>query len=401
MRKVLIVAEYFPPAGAVGTFRVTKFAKYLREFGWEPVVLTLQQECYAETNWPIDHSLVKDIPAGMSLYRTPLWKSTLFNDPGVRWLPPLFFRISSVIREECPTLLYVTGNPFIPLIVAPVVKFFYGLNYIVDLRDPWKLALPIQTIRGVKTRCIRALNNILEPLVIKHASKIICVSDQMCEEYRKEYSQLSPNNFSVITNGYDPSDFESIPPIKFPQFTIVYTGKFHTGESFRDPTCFFHALKELERRDIKVRFIHVGEKDPEVIRIAVNSGVAESCTFVGQCPYREAIGYAKGADLLLLIGGGQKTEQTGKIFDYLGCNRPILALAKKDSGIGDVVISTSSAIMVKNNDSSSIAKAIETHYLTGFSGDIKAGDFLKYHRRVLTSELARILDQVAGALAIH
>ncbi|OPY79862.1 MAG: Glycosyl transferases group 1 [Syntrophorhabdus sp. PtaU1.Bin153] len=394
MRKVLIIAEYFPPAGAVGTFRVTKFVKYLREFGWEPVILTLREECYIETKWPLDQSLMKDIPEGISVYRTSLWKSALFKDPGIRWIPPLFAGISSVIRKERPTLLYITGNPFWPMIVAPTVKFFHRLNYVVDLRDPWKLAQPIKPLRGYKARSVSLINRILEPIVIKHASKTICVSEQMCQEYRHEYSDLSPNHFAVITNGYDPDDFSSVRPKKFNEFTIVYAGKFLTGESFRDPTQFFCALRKLLDRNFNVHFVHVGQRDAEVMRAAARAGIKTQCDFVGQLPYKETISYTKGADLLLLIGGGQRTEQTGKIFDYMGCERPILALASKDSGIGDVARDASNITILENNDDfGAITGAIEAYYTGGQNGSTKSGGSTKYHRRVLTSKLAKVLDQ--------
>ena len=39
-RKVLVIASRFPPVASVGAIRIRKFAKYLREFGWEPIVIT-------------------------------------------------------------------------------------------------------------------------------------------------------------------------------------------------------------------------------------------------------------------------------------------------------------------------------------------------------------------------
>src|SRR3954468_21374178 len=39
MRRVLIVAYYFPPIGGIGSIRLARFAEYLPQFGWEPLVL--------------------------------------------------------------------------------------------------------------------------------------------------------------------------------------------------------------------------------------------------------------------------------------------------------------------------------------------------------------------------
>ena len=46
MRRLLVVAYYFPPMGMSGVQRVAKFVKYLPEFGWEPVVLTVEPGGY-------------------------------------------------------------------------------------------------------------------------------------------------------------------------------------------------------------------------------------------------------------------------------------------------------------------------------------------------------------------
>src|SRR5512133_3782369 len=68
MRKVLIITYYWPPSGGAGVQRWLKFVKYLREFGWEPVVYTPENPEYPET----DPSLEKDIPAGLEVIRQPI-----------------------------------------------------------------------------------------------------------------------------------------------------------------------------------------------------------------------------------------------------------------------------------------------------------------------------------------
>ena len=58
IRRVLVVAYVFPPAGGAGVQRVTKFVKYLPEFGWDCSVLTV-----ANPSVPVfDETLAKDVP---------------------------------------------------------------------------------------------------------------------------------------------------------------------------------------------------------------------------------------------------------------------------------------------------------------------------------------------------
>ncbi len=66
MRKVLIITYYWPPAGGPGVQRVLKFAKYLPEFGWEPLILTVAHGDYPA----VDESLCSEIPDGLPVYKT-------------------------------------------------------------------------------------------------------------------------------------------------------------------------------------------------------------------------------------------------------------------------------------------------------------------------------------------
>lgn len=396
--KVLMIAQYFPPAGGVGTFRVTKFVKYLRLYRWEPIVLTVREDYYRRY-WCIDDSLIGDIPGDIKMHRTKLCDQLFLNDAGIRWIPFLVVEAARIIRKERPALLYITADPFFPLVIGPVMKKIFGLEYVVDLRDPWKLAYQGKVVRGrmwVKAKIVRLLSCVLEPFVIRNASKVICVSSDMCEEYRREYSKIHRNKFQVITNGYDEEDYCDIDPVRYEQFTIVYTGKFFAGAIFRDPENFFRGLRILRDRNIKLKFVHVGKIEEDILRMLENIGISDMVKCVGQISYRECIAYAKGADLLLLIGGGEKSEQTGKIFDYLGCNRPILALARRDGGIAEVVRDIPSARILENDNPELIASTIMEMYQRPSESMDRKGDFSKYSRRGLTRILSDSFDEIVN-----
>ncbi len=394
MKKVLMVAYYFPPAGGVGIFRVTKFVKYLLEFGWKPVVLTVREDSYPENSW-FDNSLKQEIPEGVQVYRTKVWESKLINDVSIRWLPFLTWSIPKIIRLERPRVVYLTGGPFYSLIAGPFIKLLYGLPYVIDLRDPWKLARLGQPLKGMKARFGRFLIGVIEPIIIRFANKVICVSESMREEYQNAYRSHLPDKFVVITNGYDAQDFEGAEPVSFPSFTIVYTGKFCTREAFRNPTAFFNALRILRERSRQIKFVHVGLKEEVVLNLAKKIGVDDLVDFVGPCPYLETLKYTKGANALLLIAGGQRTEQTTKIFDYLASEKPILALAKRDGEIARILKEVPNAMIIDDDNPQTIAQAIDDVYsgksLVGKTTDIKR----KYTRRELAKQLAKLLDETA------
>ena len=391
-RKALMIAMYFPPAGGVGTFRTTKFVKYLSVFGWKPVVLTVGEAAYPKVVW-IDRELEKDVPQDIRVYRTRIWHNKIINDEGIRWIPFLLFSIVKVIRMEHPKIIYLTGGPFFPLVVGPIAKLLFRLPYVVDLRDPWRLARCETSTHCLKSRLGKFLTNIAEPLIIKFASKVICVSTHMYKEYLKAYPCHS-NKFLVITNGYDPNDIAKIEPAKFTNFTVAYVGKFRTSEAFRNPTPFLQAMKILQRQGIDIHYVHVGVKEEEIIALAKKNGVVNLIDFIGPCSYRKALAYTKGADLLLLIGGGQKTEQTGKVFDYLGSNRPILALASADGGIAEIIKNAPNVKLIESKNPETIASAIEEIYHGRQEFILENRVETKYHRKNLTRTLAQIFDEI-------
>jgi hypothetical protein len=176
MKKVLIVAQYFPPAGGVGTFRVTKFVKFLRRHDWDPIVLTVAPEYYAADGWPQDTSLLNDLPEDLKIYRTKIMRARPFKDPGIRWLPFLFIRMINVLHTEKPDLIYMTGDPFIPLVAAPLLQRIKYFKYIIDLRDPWKLAKTDFTSLSLRQRLGCALSQWLEPFVVRSSAKTKRVS---------------------------------------------------------------------------------------------------------------------------------------------------------------------------------------------------------------------------------
>jgi glycosyltransferase involved in cell wall biosynthesis len=277
---------------------------------------------------------------------------------------------------------------------ATLAKVFYGIPYVVDFRDPWKSERSATKNTGIVTMIYRGLISIFEPIVIKHASKIICVSEGMCSNFRMAYPNRMPSDFIMIPNGYDPSDYDNVQAHKFSSATIVYAGKFLSAPYFRNPKYFFEALKMLNERNIKIKFRHIGEVNPEVIQIAKECSVYEYCEFVGYLSYDETIKNMKGADLLLLIGTGDKIEQTGKIFDYLGCKRPILALANSFGGIYDVVSDLEHVTLIDNKNSNEIAEAIENIFSSPIKNPINEAKLIKYQRSELTMKLANIMDKV-------
>lgn len=392
MKKVLAIAQYFPPIGGVGTFRITKFVKYLPKFGWKPIVLTVQKDCYSNKAW-IDTNFERNIPKDIHVYRTKTLRSKIINDEGIRWLPFLIPKLISLIKKEKPGLVFITGGPFFPLIVCPIIKIFYRLHCVVDLRDPWKLSYNKIPIQGLKAHLGRFLMNISEPIVLRNASKVICASDTILKKYQVVYNNQK-EKFLTITNGYDPEDFDNIKPKKYKEFTIVYTGKFRCNEALLNPSPIFKALKILYDKGVNIQFIHVGIREEEIVTLSRKIGIQNFIKFIGPKSYAETLSYTKGADLLLVIGSNKKMGLSVKLFDYIGCHKPILILTDKDGELWKVGKKISFATLLENKKSDNIAYVIEK--LLQKKTIIKPIEIVeeKYHRKKLTGILSKVFDEL-------
>lgn len=392
MKKVLAVAQYFPPMGGVGTFRITKFVKYLPNFSWKPIVLTVQKDCYSNKAW-MDADFERNIHKDIHVYRTKILRTKIINDEGIKWLPFLIPKLIKLIYREKPNLVFVTGGPFFPLIVCPIIKIFFRLPCVVDLRDPWKLSYSRIPARGLKAYLGRLLINIAEPIVLKNAAKVICASNTLKKEYQSVYT-YQKEKFLTITNGYDPDDFKDIKPKQHERFTIVYTGKFRSSEALLDPAPIFRALKILHYKGINIQFVHVGLREKEIVALSKEIGVQSSIKFIGPKSYAETLSYAKGANLLLVIGSNKKMGLSVKIFDYIGCHRPILILTYKDGELWKIGKKIPYATLLESIDPDNIACVIEELYQKDQTIESSENIRVKYHRKNLTGILSKVFNEV-------
>lgn len=132
----------------------------------------------------------------------------------------------------------------------------------------------------------------------------------------------------------------------------------------------------------------------DIEKMAEEYGISSQFRALGHMPYNNTISYMKGSDLLLLIGNGQETEQTGKIFDYLGCKRPVLALASQKGGIADVVRDVEQITLIENENPNKIADAILKFYNTKTNQPIERKNISQYLRVDLTEKLSKIFQNV-------
>ena len=385
-----MIATYFPPMGGIGTVRVTKYVKYLKKFNWIPTVLTVEEKNVDN----YDETLMKDIDKDIEIIRLKLPTGKKI---GINFYKSLKEEIDKIIKIKKYDAVFITGGPFEPLKIAPYIYKKFKIPYIIDLRDPWKLQkLNTNTkLNMIKSKVKRFLDGFSEKKVLKYAFAVCTVNDTMTMQYQKEYPSFK-NKIFTISNGYDIDDYKSIIPKKISKFSIIYAGKFGVSAGFRDPSSIFKAIRILNEKEVNVNFVHIGNKEQNVIDLAKKECIEKNCIFLGRKSYKETLEYCKGANILLVIGGNEKCEQTGKIFDYIGCENQILVLANEDSEINVVCKKITNAYCIKKNDIDSIVDTIIKIYKNDVKENLKMPE--EYSREYLTSQLVQILDKIRNKL---
>jgi len=429
MKKVLMIAYSFPPTGGPGVQRTSKFVKYLRSYGWEPVILTRD-----DTNIPLkDESLIKDIPADVSVIRTKAWDLSAY--PGIIGLAGKFINrkilipdserlweifsrktAEDIIRTDNIDLIYTTSLPYSSHLMAlHLKKKFPDIPWVADFRDEWTnnpyiLDNPYNPIR-------MNIERKMEHKVLQTADYLITNTPVMLRNFISNNPGMGlDKKFYVISNGYDPDDFmylfDHMAKNGEPatandtrvahKFTITYTGAFYGR---RKPDIFFQAVGDLVKEGkIDKNKIHIklmGSFKKEQIQKLINlhnlNGVVEIFPYV---PHEECLKHMISSDCLLLIEGagpGAEAFYTGKIFEYMVAGRPILAIIPANGAAAMLIRETSTGLISDCTDLIGTKDNIEVLYNAWLKGENiyfpNKEEIKKYERKALTAKLVEVFEK--------
>ncbi len=415
MKKVLMIANQFPPMGGSGVQRSVKFVKHLREFGYEPVVFTRSEKGMLLK----DETLLGDIPEGVKIIRTKAydfteWRS-VFKIPGKilglkifipdsAWVWSVMSRKAAVkeIIENDIKIVYTTSAPYSDhLLGLYIKKKFPYITWVVDFRDEWTnnpyvLDSPHWWYRTKKEKK-------MEAEVLNAADALITNTPVMRKNFILN-NNLSEENFFVIPNGYDEEDFKEFDlkkPVN-PKLTLTYTGALYGR---RKPDTFFKAISELISENKidgnKILINLIGNYHKEKLQSQIDSfSLTKQINIVGYVPHNECIKRQLASDVLVLIEGtgrGSDAFYTGKIFEYMNTGRPVLAVLPENGAAADLVRKTKIGVVAHTDDVEAIKKAIFGYYEKWLEDRLDfspaRNEIEKYERKELTKELASVFDK--------
>ncbi len=440
MKKVLIVAYYFPPSGGPGVQRVLKYVQYLREFGWEPVVLTVQ-----DGNFPArDESLLNEIPEGVKVIRTEIFepydlyrkltgkskgtaidvntihkegaklsfserfaefiRATLFiPDARIGWYSHALKAGMDAIRTEGIDAIYSSSPPYTCAIIARGLHRKSGLPWIAGFRDPWTGFITTPDRWAIPA----AIDKKLEHAVFTEANAVEVAWTGIQKDAMQKYSDLDEAKFHHLPNGFDSADFPAVDPSERTddRFTVTYTGSMYgrrTPEEFLKAVEGLVHRKEVDPQKIRLRFI--GRFGEEVMAMFRNSDVRDSIEIIGYMPHGESIRQLLLSDaLLLVVDECAESEEVvpGKVYEYIGSRKPVIAVAPEQSAIADLIAETRGGYVAHQSNIPGIAGA----FLALYRNHVEGTEALepdeeaigRYERKNVTGMLADLLNNAVAA----
>jgi glycosyltransferase involved in cell wall biosynthesis len=414
--KLLLVTRHFPPGSGGGVQRPLKFASHLPALGIETHVLAPDVEGHEDGElelptqaWihrvryvgPRGGRPSEEIASRQGLARVGtqaalLGRRLLVPDENVPWstlATPTAIRI--VRREGIDVVLTTSPPPSLHLLGASV-KRTTSAAWVADLRDPLT-SHPHR--RGYESRLAKVKETTVGgvgKLVASQADAIVAASDAIADEMRA----LEPKAEVVtIANGCDFDDFAGLEYHPSDRLRITHAGHFH-GK--RDPKPFLRALSESGLDDVVVRF--AGDFRAEDREYAESLGLGDRIELLGDVSRRRSLELQRDSEVLLLLipesGGRGRGVITGKIYEYLAAERPILAAVPPDGAAAQLVRDTGAGVVVPSEDVEALRGALLDLHARWKAGSLERtplspGWRARLSRGSRVEELAEVLRGVA------
>lgn len=438
MKKVLFITYYWPPAGGAPINRIFKFSQYIKEFGWEPVILTTEGGDFPF----VDESLLKEVDPNVKVFRSkglslhkifskvsPKSKKNFvpygFTDAGKssfmdkisRWVKynfipdtrfPWYFKTVSKAIDICKTenidLIFSSSPPQTNHIIAKKVSQKLNIPWVGDFRDPWTDVFWILEKNSLRWKIIQKIDRRIERKTIAKMDAIVTVGDELV----KILNRKTDKKVNLIYNGFDERYFKDIDYQRTDKFRIIYAGSISKEEN---PECFFKSIERLKAKenflnDLEIHFL--GNFPPYLHEIVNSSSVKENVKFSPYTFYADSIKLIINSELSFMIIPDTKDNKcilTSKLFEYLGAGHPIIAYGPVDGDAAKVINETGSGMMFDYKNIIDASDYIYNIYNKWKNSEICLNKNIRekisnYSRRNLSRQLTMIFDKTLSSKAI-
>lgn len=411
MKRVLMIAYHFPPIKrSSGIQRTLRFAQYLPDHDWQPVVLAPHPRAYAAVSdedmdalhgIEVRRAFALDTSLHLSIAgRYPRFAAV--PDRWVSWCVGAVPAGLQLIRKFRPAVIWSTFPIATAHLIGLMLNKLSGVPWVADFRDPMAQdGYPEDPL-------IWKSFDWIEKRAIRRVAAATFTTPGALRDYTRRYPDRA-SRFCLIENAYDENAFiaaeagaaTSARSAGKP-FTVVHSGTVYKEE--RDPRQLFAAIAELLKE---------GEITSDVLRIVLRAtahdgylqelidrhGIQSIVQLAPPVPYVEALREMLTADALLILQSANCNDQIpAKLYECLRARRPIFALtdpkgdtasALRAAGV-DTIAPLDSAAAIRAELKRFIALLQRGAAPVANEAIVKSAS-----RRGRTAEFAALLDRIA------
>lgn len=416
MKRALLIAYHFPPIRhSSGIQRTLKFTSYLRDHGWQPLVLSVNPRAYQM----IGDDLMGDIPDDVVVRRAFALDTArhltiagrypqflALPDRYMSWLPGGVLTGLKMIRQYQPEVIWSTFPVATALNIGAWLQRLSGLPWVADFRDSM-----VDEGYPSDPRMRRSYERV-EERTIARCSRAVFTTPGTRDMYAARYPEYDDSHWAVIPNGYDEEHFRdaealaataSRQPEPRPQ-VLVHAGVLYPDE--RDPRPFFQAIATLKQSGEisgdSLRIVLRATGHDELFQpMLVELGIQDIVLLEPAVAYREALSEMLQADGLLLFQAANCNRQIpAKLYEYLRAGRPILALTDPVGDTATTLREAGTGRIVRLDNSAEIAAGLQVFIRETREGRFKLPDAAvvsSYDRARGAQRLAALFDEVVSA----
>lgn len=409
--KVLLVTFYFPPAGGGGVQRPLKIATHLPDLGVETHVLAPDDPKWIHRDeglvlpssarvhrarylGPRGRRPAEELHGVLGLQRLAqkarlLSRRLIVPDENATWSMTAIPAAIRIVRQEGIDVVITTSPPGSVHLIGAAVRHATGVRWVADLRDPL-VAHPHRDVDRLLVRLKERTQRLVAHVVAHSADSIVTVSGAIADEMRI----LGPRGPVVaIPNGSDFDDFLGLEYTRGDRFRITHTGSFF-GK--RDPRPFLTALAKVD--GVVARF--VGDFRARDREWAESLHLGDRLELIPYVQRQRALELQRDSEALLLLipdaDGRGSGILSGKVFEYIAAERPILGLVPPEGAAARLLRGTGSGVVVDPEDVEGITReltAMRDRWLKDESGPALTQQWrTKLSRRTRIEELVNVLQ---------
>jgi len=425
-RKLLMLCYHYPPAVSGGVERSARFARFLPDHGWTPVVVTTKR-------WGGGGGGVEgEVRVGELLKRTTptaarggatgparsgpsggpfvrfVEKWFLIPDKHVRWTAMALIPALGMLRRGEADAIYTTSPPASAHVLGLILKKLTGKPWIMDLRDPWTLEPLNWYLRSGGARL--SVEKRIERMCFRGADAILASTPEAAARYGDIYPSCA-RRIEAIPNGYDGKEIEearssasragALKGIDGGVFVVSHAGTFcRYADMPAYPKGLLDAIGSLSHEGIvspaNFRVIFAGGMNPDTERMIAGYALGSLISMTGPVAHIDALRIMLRSDLLFLYDPSREARYYvhGKLYEYLASGRRILGVLPEGAA-RRLLAASGHAIAITADDEREIRPVLlEALGERGRAPACGGFDLGRYEGAHLTSMLVRVLEKV-------